>query len=292
MKRYGWLGCGLFLVCAVLIKPVQDGLESRIGEAAPKADLLYFSSPNILKRMSLGYDRLLADVYWMRVIQYYGRRDEADKRPVRYGNLATLLNITTTLDPGLLDAYRAGSIFLSEEDPLGAAQPEEALKLLDKGIRANPREWRLPYDKGFVYYLFLKDYRAAGEVWQAASRLKDAPHWMGPLAAMALSRGGAIEIAQALWETQYRESSRADVRENARNHLRSIQVTRDIGTLEALLDRYKAQAGSYPSRLEGLVRGENSRLRFVDPLGTPYQYNPATGAVSLSPDSKIKYLKN
>ena len=61
--------------------------------------------------MALGYDRLLADFYWMRTIQYYGRRDEADKRPVRYKNLPTLLDITTTLDPDLMDAYRVGSRF-------------------------------------------------------------------------------------------------------------------------------------------------------------------------------------
>jgi tetratricopeptide (TPR) repeat protein len=288
--RHGWFCCGIFLLCAVLIKPVQDRLESRIGGPGQEPDLLYFSSPEVVKKMALSYDRLLADFYWMRVIQYYGCRDEADKRPVRYKNLSTLLDITTTLDPDLLDAYRAGSLFLSEADPLGAGQPEEALKLLDKGIRAHPEEWRLWYDKGFIYYLFLRDYRAAGEVWRAASRLSDAPHWMEPLAATALSKGGAIEVAKALWETQYRDSNRADVRENARNHLLSIEVARDIWSLESLLDKYRAQTGSFPANLEELIRGQNAKYRIVDPLGTPYQYNSATGAVSLSPDSKIKYL--
>jgi tetratricopeptide (TPR) repeat protein len=288
--RHGWFCCGIFLFCAVLIKPVQDRLEARVGGPGQEPDLLYFSSPAVVKKMALGYDRLLADFYWMRVIQYYGRRDEADKRPVRYKNLSTLLDITTTLDPDLLDAYRAGCLFLSEADPLGAGQPGEALKLLDKGIRAHPQEWRLWYDKGSIDYLFLRDYRAAGEVWREASRLPEAPHWMEPLAAITLSQGGAIEVAKALWEKQYRESNRADVRENARNHLLSIQVARDIWSLETLLDKCRARTGSFPASLEALVGGENARHRIVDPLGTPYQYNAATGAVSLGPDSKIRYL--
>ena len=95
----------------------------------------------------------------------------------------------------LMDAYRVGSIFLAEPDPVGAGQPQEALKLLDKGIRAHPQDWRLHYDKGFVYYLFLQDYKAAGETWLAASRLSSAPYWMAGLAAMSMSKGGAIEMA-------------------------------------------------------------------------------------------------
>ena len=149
-SRTSWICYAVCLICAVLIKPVQDSFEARRGDPGPDADLLYFSSPALLKKMALGYDGLLADFYWMRTIQYYGRREEANKRPVRFKNLSTLLEITTTLDTDLLDAYRAGSCFLSEPDPIGAGQPEEAIKLLDRGIPAHPLEWQLSYNKGFV----------------------------------------------------------------------------------------------------------------------------------------------
>jgi hypothetical protein len=282
---------GIFLVCAILIKPMQDRLASRLGTHAQEPDLLYFSSPSVVKKMALGYDRILADFYWMRVIQYYGRRDEADKRPIRYKNLSTLLDITTTLNPDLLDAYHSGAVFLSEANPVGAGQPQEALKLLDKGIRTHPQEWRLFYEKGFVYYWYLRDYTSAGEVWRAASSLKEAPHWMEPLAAMSLSKGGAFEIAVALWQRQYKESTRADVKDNARNHLISFAVTRDIWRLELLLEKFKAKNNSIPQTLQELVRGREPKYSIVDPLGWPYSYNPLTGAVSLSPDSKVKFLK-
>ncbi len=288
--KHGWVCCCVFLVCAALIKPVQDRLESRLGKPGQEPDLLYFSSPAVVKKMALGYERVLADFYWMRVIQYYGRRDEADKRPIRYKNLSTLLEITTTLDPGLLDAYRAGSLFLAEPDPVGAGQPQEALHLLDKGIHAHPQEWKLFYDKGFIYYWHMKDYKAAGEIWRAGSRISGAPHWMEPLAAISLSKGGAPEVAIALWERQYRDSSRADVRENARNHLISIAVAQDIWSLESLLEKYRTKTGSFPQTLEDLVRGRKGRYRIADPLGAPYQYNPVTGAISISPESKVRYL--
>jgi hypothetical protein len=290
--RRTW-GCyAVLLICAILIKPAQDFIEARSAQYGPEPDLLFFSSPGLVQKMALGYGAIIADLYWMRTIQYYGRREEAAKRPVRYKNLAALLDITTTLDPHLIDAYRAGSSFLSEPDPIGAGQPKEAIKLLDKGIRFHPQEWRLLFDKGFVYYIYLKDFKTAGEVWLSASRLPGVPNWMESLAAVTLSKGGALEVAAYLWQRQYEESTRADVRENARNNLISIQAEKDLRTIKRLLENYRAINGSYPASLEALLRKQSRSFNRVDPLGAPYRYNPQIGAVGLSPESKVKPISN
>jgi hypothetical protein len=285
-----WFCCGICLICALLIKPVQDRIEKHLGNTGPDPDLLYFSSASAVKKMALSYDALLADFYWMRTIQYYGRREEADKRLVRYKNLSTLLDITTTLDPDLLDAYRSGSSFLSEAEPIGAGRPDEAIQLLDKGIRAHPDKWELMYDKGFIYFWYLKNFRAAGDVWIETSKIVGAPHWMPSLAAMSLSKGGSIELAKALWQQQYKNSAREKVKDNARNHLVSIQVAEELWSLEFLIESYRTRTGSFPLNLQQLVREQNRRYSITDPLGTPYAYNPATGAVRLSPESKVVYL--
>ena len=287
---FGWFFWAAVLAAVFLIKPAQDRIDTRLAPLSAGRDLLYFSSPVVVKKLALGYDPLLADIYWMRAIQYYGRRQEAARRPVRYGNLAALLDITTTLDPDLIDAYRSGASFLSEPDPIGAGQPHEALKLLDKGIALHPLEWRLAFDKGFVYFWFLRDYNKAGRVWLAASRQTGTPPWMEGLAAMALSKSGAVETAKALWQRQYQESTRADVRENARNHLLSIQVDEDLWALEFFIEKYTEKRRVYPRRLQDLVQEGLVRYIPQDPLGAPYQYDPATGAVGLSPASKVRYL--
>ena len=287
-----WSCLSVCLVCALLIKPAQDYLQSRIGSGGQEPDFLLFSSPKLIKKMSLSYDRLLGDIYWMRVIQYYGRREEAEKRAVPFKNLYTLLDITTTLDPDLIDAYRTGSGFLSEPEPVGAGQPKEALKLLDKGIQAHPQEWRLVYEKGFVYYLYLKDYKAAGETWLSASRLPQAPEWLPNLAAVTLTKGGAYEISVALWQRQYREATQPNARENARNHLINLRVIQDLKLLESLVEQYKNATGSYPPSLGDLIRDQARRIPIKDPLGTPYEYDPQTGKVELSLDSRVVYIKN
>jgi tetratricopeptide (TPR) repeat protein len=286
-----WIFIAIFVACALLIKPAQDFLEARTSQNSPEPDLLFFSSPKLVKRMALGYDGLLADIYWMRAIQYYGRREEADKRKVRYKNLSTLLDITTTLDPYIPDIYRSGSSFLGEPEPVGAGQPKEAIKLIDKGIQYIPQDWRLFFDKGFIYYIYLNDFKAAGDVWLSATKVPGAPLWLKSLAAASYSKGGAMEIAIALWQRQYKESTRADIKENARNYLLSIQVAKDLWSLEILLEKYRVKNGSFPSNINELLRNRTHTYNLADPFGTPYQYDSANGSVQISSESKVRYLK-
>ena len=57
-----------FLAGSVTLLRHLDAVRS----ATPLEEVLYISSPKLLKRMSLGYEGLLADVYWTRAIQYFG----------------------------------------------------------------------------------------------------------------------------------------------------------------------------------------------------------------------------
>ena len=86
--------------------------------------MLYITSPKAVKRLSLGYDGLLADIYWTRAVQYFGGRHVAGASHFRL--LAPLLEITTTLDPHLLVAYQFGANFLSPKPPNGAGMPDES----------------------------------------------------------------------------------------------------------------------------------------------------------------------
>ncbi len=290
LSRHFWVPALVGLAAAALVKPAQDRVDALSPRDALDPDLLYFASPNVVKTISMGFDGLVADVYWMRAIQYYGRRDEADRRQVRYKNLPALLDIVTALDPQMLEVYRAGSVFLSEPEPVGAGNPLAAARLLDKGIAALPQEWWLRFDKGFVYLWHLKQPREAGNIWLEASKVPGAPPWMEALAARGLSQGGAIETAKDLWRRQLEGSTRRDVQENARNHLNSIQVDEDIWTLEFMIGKYSAIYGAQPARLDALVAAGLIRYVPVDPSGTPYKYYAPTAAVSLDAASKVRYF--
>jgi hypothetical protein len=86
---------------AVALLYAIDHLQRK---AAPQ-DTLYINSPKVLRRMSLGYSGLLADIYWTRAVQYFGEQHHKGSGDFRL--LAPLLEVTTSLDPRLLPAYQS-----------------------------------------------------------------------------------------------------------------------------------------------------------------------------------------
>src|SRR5215470_18016146 len=147
-----------------------NGVEAARGNQATLEEILYIPSAKTLKRMSLGYSGVLADIYWTRAVQYYGRKLSTRRADLRYDLLPPLLDITTELDPHLTVAYEFGSIFLAQRPPAGAGMPKQAVQFVEKGIRANPNYWRLYYQLGFIHFIERKDYRAAAAAFEEGSR--------------------------------------------------------------------------------------------------------------------------
>ena len=67
----------------------------RVRDDEPLQEVLYIPSPTVVKRMSLGYSGLLADIYWTRVVQYFGTKHRAKAK--QYLILKPLLEMTTAL---------------------------------------------------------------------------------------------------------------------------------------------------------------------------------------------------
>ena len=102
-------------------------------------------------------DALLADVYWIRALQHYGRERLKPSEARRYELLYPLLDLATTLDPRFTIGYRFGAIFLAEPHPGGAGRPDLAIALLKNGVARNPEKWDYYHDIGFIYYWNLHD---------------------------------------------------------------------------------------------------------------------------------------
>src|SRR5205823_1191259 len=94
---------GTVLVCSLVTAAVLTHAIDDVRPAAPLQEMLYVSSPKLLKRLCLGYDGLLADIYWTRAVQYFGGTHS--RGGGNYKLLWPLLNITTQLDPHLIPAY-------------------------------------------------------------------------------------------------------------------------------------------------------------------------------------------
>lgn len=285
----GWkIALGILLAVALAL---QAALRWRIDRAQtardaagnPSASLAITSGP-WLRRLSLGYDGLLAEIYWTRTIQYFGR--QRLKRNSSFPLLGPLLRATTELDPHLLAAYRFGAIFLAEKPPMGAGRPEEAMQLLRRGIVSNPNYWRLWEDLGFVQYWDLHDYASAARTFKTGSERPGALIWMKTLAATVAAKGGEFRTSQALWSEVYRTADNAMVRKSALAHLAALKAAEDLQTLDRSLANYQTRY-HIPARSFGdLERAGILPGAPVDPSGVPYVVN-RRGAATLGPSSEI-----
>lgn len=246
-------------------------LLHRVDEIRPRAnieDVLYISSPKMVKRASLGFEGLMACIYWTRTVQYFGDRHAHGSRS--YNELAPLLEITTALDPHMIPAYQFGASFLAPRPPNGAGQPVRAIELMKYGIQNNPDNWRLYYDLGFVYYTELKDYKRAAEVFEEGSKIPDAHPFLKLMAAQMAEHANDYETARMLWTATYESSKESNIRQNAIEHLRSIRVDEDVTRLQEAVSRFEQENGRLPTSIWELAAAEHLRGVPVDPEGNPY----------------------
>jgi tetratricopeptide (TPR) repeat protein len=237
--------------------------------SATLEEVLYLNSPKWVKRLSLGYDGLLADIYWTRAVQYFGSHHVVAAK--NYNLLAPLLEITTALDPKLIVAYEFGANFLGSEPPLGAGQPDKAIALLEGGIRNNPDDWKLYYDLGFFYYMDLKDYARAAEAFDRGTQVPNAHPFLRLLAARMAQHAGEIQTARMLWQATYATTKDDMIRQNAIAHLRALQVDENITELEKMVAQYRQQTGMPPSSFGALIGAGILRGVPLDPNGKPYK---------------------
>ena len=264
--------------------PVRIRLDRETERRKALSPVVYFTSGTTLRRLSLGYQGLLADLYWTRAVQYFGRQRLS--RTGDFRDLGQILRIATELDPHLLIAYRFGAILLAEKPPAGAGQPEEALALIQRGIAANPSYWRLWEDLGFIYYWDLKDYVRAAAAFEEGSRQPGADLWMKTLAASVAAQGGELSTSRLLWSEVYSHAGNESIRRSAAEHLAAIKAAEDIAQLDRLLEEFRQREGRSAISIGDLVRAGMLPGRPADPSGVRYGVGP-DGRAALGPGSSI-----
>jgi tetratricopeptide (TPR) repeat protein len=282
-NRWAYAAIPLLLALSVGIQVVRD---NGWKPYEPATAVLWLPSDSLVKRIALGFDNLVADSYWMRAVVYYGseRRDETDKN---FDLLYPLLELTTTLDPRFLVAYRFGAIFLAEAYPSGPGRPDQAIALLKRGIDNDESRWEYMHDIAFVYYWWLQDYQAAAQWFDRAGDQKDAPTWLKPLAATTLAQGGNRESSRFLWKQILSTTDVNWLRQSAERRLLQLDVMDAIDRLNQLVDQFSARVGRPPATWGELIAAGALRGVPFDPTGEPLVIEASTGRVMLSPQSAL-----
>lgn len=153
---------------------------------------------DVVRRLTLGYDGVAADLYWIRAVQHFGRERRRPPTADRYAQLYPLIDRATDLDPLFTAAYEFGALLLAEPLPAGAGRLDLAVALLEKGRRAAPHRWQFAQYLGIVHYWHGPDRRVAGRYFSEAAAVPGAPDWLKPLAATAFVEGGDAASARVV----------------------------------------------------------------------------------------------
>jgi hypothetical protein len=273
----------------IAIYALQRRFDQRFGAYRVTEEILYIDNGQALKKVLLGFENLAADLYWLRTVQYFGgKRLDAENKD--FDLLEPLLNITTDLDPKLKIAYRYGAIFLSEAFPRGQGSPELGIRLIDKGIAANPEYWHFYLDKGFIYYWFLHDYKKAADVFMKGSKVEGAPYWMMATAGRMMTLGGERDVAREIWKFLYETAENDQMRGNASVHLDQLDAMDAMDDLNELSKRYEAKSGRFPESWQELIDAGLLRAVPVDPTGVPFVLNSRQKRVEISLQSELAGL--
>jgi len=283
-KTFAWL---VLLVVPLGFEGIwllQHRIDTQRASISEERDEVLLRSPRLVKAMGLEYAPLLADIYWTRVVQYYGNKHLRGQANLEL--LWPLLDITTTLDPNLVIAYRFGAMFLSPPAPGGAGRPDLAVQLIQRGIQANPDYWRLYEDLGFVYYFDLKDYQKASAAFLEGSKNPKALVWMKIMAAKVAAEGESFETSMFLWKDIYDSTADPMVKKNALTHMQLLKVKEDCKRLDALADEFEKRFGRRPARISDLAQAGLIRGIPRDPSGYAYVVGK-DGKAELNLDSPL-----
>jgi tetratricopeptide (TPR) repeat protein len=243
---------------------------------------LYLNGP-AMKRITLAFNGVAADWYWIRSLQYVGRKivkfeDSHDGRfnlndlsALDLCVLPSLLRMSATLDPQFMEPYYYGAVMLPD------INPAEAISLLQQGIAANPEQWQLYQHLGYIYWQ-RHDYEKASEVYAAGARLPGAPLWMTAISARMKGEGGSRGAAREMYRHLGEASNDEAVKDMVAKQIIRLDSLDERDLISQALREYAAANGHCASFWRDLASKVQARgLRSdksgapLDPSGTPYR---------------------
>ena len=293
------------LVLIILVGLSAAALVTRWSDAQPRntaaqfaEEPLYLNGP-AMKRLTLAFNGVASDWYWIRSLQYVGRKivtfeDSHDGRfnlndlsVLDLRALPSLLRMSTTLDPQFMEPYYYGAVILPDIDPAAA------ISLLQEGIAANPNQWQLYQHLGYIYWQ-RHDYEKASEVYAAGARLPGAPLWMTAISARMKAEGGSRGAAREMYRHLGEASNDEAVKDMVAKQIARLDSLDEVDLISKALREYAAASGRCASswrevastlRARGL-RSDSSGAP-LDPTGTPYRLTKNGCEVELDEKSAV-----
>ena len=252
----------LIAVLGIAVHSLNVDLEARSASERATGDVGPLPDGKALRVASLGFDRLVADLFWLRTCYYIGDNDSA---LAGYPAAERLANLVTDIDP----SFRTPYVLMSGALSGLVGDPEAAIRLLEKGIR-HVEYWKLHFLLGFNYFLEKQEFVKAGEQMLLAAEMDGGPFYLHLLASKLYARGGDAETALEMVQARLANEPHPEVRKRLEKRFWDIWITRDVGSINAAIRTYRAETQKPPESIAVLVAAGLLEREPTDPRGGTY----------------------
>jgi hypothetical protein len=246
---------GLLLGLALMAVAVA-GVHDRIP-ITPRADrdARFVPRPEVARIASLGFQPLVADVYWMQAVQVVGA---ATSNPGQHAALlGRLVDVDTTVDPWVGHPYRFAAHWMT-----GSLEDVRfANRLLERSFEYHPDDWRNYFYLGFNRFFYLGDNQGAAEALDRAAGLPGAPSYLARLVARLRADSAGLETSATFLAELARTTEDPQAQAQYEAALLEIETERRARLLDQAQEEFRRRTGRDLERVEELVRGPHAVLR-------------------------------
>ena len=194
MNKFLVIGSGFFALSMVLNYRFEG--PGRSGGTDPLPNLRKLS-PSSVGAVFLGQRRVMADLHWIRILQYCGESRNKDEE---YTRLLEYCLEAITLDPEYEKIYHFGAVYLARY----VGRPREANLLLRRGLQSLKDQ---KARSRLLLYLAAIQFEGEGRDRDVIRYLTqiildaDYPPLLPPILANALERSGDVAGALRIWRS-------------------------------------------------------------------------------------------
>lgn len=262
----------LLAIClgAAVAAAARAWLEPEAARIGRIRDPSWLPRGTQLRLASFGQRLALADLYWLRTVQYMGESVLAPERG--WAALYPLADIVTDLDPRFGYAYQVAGSNLSGL----AHRLDESDRLLAKGMRNVPDRWTIPFVRAVNKFFYDGDFAAAAAYARRAAEVGRRPQ-LALLAAnlsLAANRAGEYAAAEAFLEESIPQSGNPQLAEQLRARLLKVRTYAALARVEDAVRAFRWSRVRAPLVLEELVQAGLLPAIPDDPSGGRIVYDP------------------
>lgn len=247
------LTTGVFVILFVLVSLMQYAYDSIVHPKGVvfQTETRYVMPPSIVKKLSFGFNNVLADFYWVNIIQDFSIWNGRDTFYLdEYRNVATL-------DPKFSFPYLLGILtFASREinykETAGVYKTDVDTfePIVALGMKNIPDSWEIPFYMGTAYQLTKSPDKAlaylkiASENSSAPERVRNA--YKTYLKNVLTGKNIGTDLVKTIYETTSNKTTKKIIQDGI-----LAKTLEDI--LQGIVNDFRKRFGYYPSSLNDLA---------------------------------------